>query len=209
MSSPVCRENSPFAEELRALARAEAITPPPANAILFYGSSSIRLWTSLASDFAKLPVVNHGFGGSTLPDCLSEMETLVYPLNPRAIVFYAGDNDLDQGASPERVTHLLEQFISGVRDRLGSIPIICISVKPSPSRFWNIANIRRANAMMAELVGACPDVHWLDVFSQMIDERGGARHELFTEDCLHMNRRGYSLWASAVRERLARLGLAD
>ncbi len=209
MSSSVCFENSPFADELRALARAEAKVPPPANGILFYGSSSIRLWETLAADFAGLPVINHGFGGSTLADCLAEMERLVYPVLPRAIVLYAGDNDLDQGASPERVVHLVEQIIAGIRHRLGAVPVLTLSIKPSPVRFWNAANIRRSNELIAELIAGCPGVHYLDIFAPMLNERSEPRHEMFSDDRLHMNRQGYSLWASLVRERLVNLGLID
>jgi len=209
MFSPAIQETSPFAEEFRALARAEAQSPVPRGSILFYGSSSVRLWDSLFSDFAGLSVVNHGFGGSTLADCLVEMERLVYPIAPRVVVLYAGDNDLDQGASPEHVAYLLGQMLRGIRDRLGAIPVLILSVKPSPVRFWNIGKIRHSNQLMAEIAGAAENVHYLDVFTAMLDERGGPRHEMFTEDGLHMNRRGYTLWASVVRERLANLHLID
>src|ERR1043166_8566108 len=135
------QESSPFAEELRALAIAEAHTPPPRDAVLFYGSSSIRLWTTLAQDFAGVPLVNHGFGGSTLADCIGEMERLVFPLQPRAIVLYAGDNDLDQGAQPEDVLARFQAFVKSAHERLGKIPILFLSVKPSPIRFWNSVKI--------------------------------------------------------------------
>src|SRR6185369_1814803 len=93
---------SPFAEEFAAFAKAEARAPLPRDAVLFYGSSSIRLWATLAEDFPGLAVVNRGFGGSTLAECVQEMERLVFPVQPRAIVLYAGENDLDQGASAEQ-----------------------------------------------------------------------------------------------------------
>jgi lysophospholipase L1-like esterase len=93
---------SPFAGEFRAFALEEARAPMPRDAVLFYGSSSIRFWQTLAQDFPELAVVNRGFGGSTLAECVEEMERLVFPVQPRAVVLYAGENDLDQGASPER-----------------------------------------------------------------------------------------------------------
>jgi hypothetical protein len=76
MSPPV----SPFAEEFRAFALAEARAPLPRDPVLFYGSSSIRLWDKLAEDFRGLAVVNRGFGGSTLAECVQEMDRLVFPV---------------------------------------------------------------------------------------------------------------------------------
>jgi lysophospholipase L1-like esterase len=199
-------DHSPFAEELRALVRAEERTPPPRQAVLFYGSSSIRLWDTLAEDFPNLPVVNHGFGGSTLADCLFEIQRLVLPIQPRAVVLYAGDNDLDQGASPEHLLSLFHVFTDSLRQQLGAIPLVFISVKPSPSRFWNIANIRHANRLIKEAVDASRDTYFLDIFHLMLNGSERPRPELFTEDGLHMNRDGYVLWTSAVRACLVEIG---
>lgn len=199
--------SSPFADDFRAMAEAEARAPLPQNAVLFYGSSSIRLWTTLAQDFDGMPVVNRGFGGSTLADCLQEMERLVFPVRPRAIVLYAGDNDLDKGDAPEQVLALFDRFAAAVRERLGVLPLLLVSIKPSPCRFWNCAKIRRANELLSEAAAASPGAQFIDVFHIMLDAGGQPRHELFNGDGLHMNRAGYHLWASAIWPRLAALGL--
>jgi lysophospholipase L1-like esterase len=196
-----------FEDEFRAFALAEARAPLPQDAVLFYGSSSMRLWETLAEDFAGLPVVNRGFGGSTLAECVREMERLVVPVRPRAVVLYAGDNDLDQGARPERVRELFDEFAARVRDRLGQAPLVFISIKPSPARFWNIASVRRANALVREAIAASPNARFLDVFPLMLDAGGWPRRELYTEDGLHMSRAGYNLWTALVRACLAELGL--
>ena len=202
------QESSPFIEEFRALAIAEARTPPPRDALLFYGSSSIRLWATLAQDFADVPVVNHGFGGSTLADCIGEMERLVFPIEPRAIVLYAGDNDLDQGAQPGEVLTRFRTFVENVRERLGRVPILFLSVKPSPIRFWNSAKIRHTNALIADAIckqGVEAHMHFLDVFHPMLNDAREPRRELFDGDGLHMNATGYALWTSLVRGALADL----
>jgi lysophospholipase L1-like esterase len=199
MFSSGFQETSPFADEFRAFAIAEAHRPLPSSSVLFYGSSSIRLWETLARDFAGLSVVNHGFGGSTLADCVGEMERLVYPVQPRALVLYAGDNDLDQGAPPERVAELFQQFMGGIRARVGAIPVAVLSIKPSPVRFWNAGKIRYANALLADLAGTAPGCRYLDVFSAMLTATGEPRRDLFGEDGLHLNGAGYQLWTSSVR----------
>ena len=198
---------SPFEDEFRAFALAEARAPLPRDAVLFYGSSSIRMWTTLAQDFAGLPVVNRAFGGSTLRECVAEMERLVFPVEPRAIVLYAGDNDLDQGARPEAVRACLEEFVCRVDDRLGLVPIVFISVKPSPARVANLANIRRTNALIRESIAAWPQARFLDLFPLMLQPGGKPSRELFTEDGLHLSAAGYRLWTAQVRACLAAPGL--
>ena len=196
-----------FEEEFRAFATAEARTPLPRDPILFYGSSSIRLWSTLASDFAGLPVVNRGFGGSTLAECVQQMERLVFPLAPRAIAFYAGDNDLDQGVSPERVQALFQEFAARVDDHLGMLPLVFISIKVSPCRARNAANILRTNALIRSTVERWPNARYIDVCSQMLDAAGRVRREFFCEDWLHLSRAGYELWTREVRACLGSLGL--
>ncbi|MEA3212123.1 MAG: hypothetical protein QOE70_5180 [Chthoniobacter sp.] len=204
---PVSQLKSPFEEEFRAFALAEARVPPPRNAVLFYGSSSIRLWDTLAADFPGLPAINRGFGGSTLAECVREMERLVFPLQPRAIVLYAGDNDLDHGATPEQVQKLFQEFMRRLEERLGAVPVVLISIKPSPARLANLSNIRRANTLLRESTATWPQVRWLELFSLMLHPDGKVRREFFTGDGVHLSRAGYRLWADQLRAVLAETGL--
>jgi lysophospholipase L1-like esterase len=197
-----------FEEEFRAFARAEAAAPVMDHPILFYGSSSIRLWDTLMEDFPCVPVVNRGFGGSTLRECVAAMERLVFHLEPRAIVLYAGENDLDHGTSPEDVQDQFEEFVTQADDRLGMVPLIFISIKPSPARWWNVGAIRRTNALIRPIIAAWPQARYLDVFPHMLQADGAyPRRELYAEDGLHMSRNGYLLWATHVRGCLRELGL--
>ena len=186
---------SQFEAELREFDRA----PAPRDAIVFYGSSSIRLWENLAQSFPGLTVLNRGFGGSTLAECIELLPRVILPLHPAALVLYAADNDLDQGCSPEKVVELFKQFVQLIQEEFPLLPLAFISVKPSPSRFWNIANIRRANQLIEATASGYPCVTFLDVFPAMLSPSGGSRPELFTPDGLHMNAAGYELWTSKIR----------
>jgi len=186
---------SQFEFELQAFDRESA----PHDAAVFYGSSSIRLWDNLVDSFPGIPVVNRGFGGSTLAECIDLLPRLIYPLRPASIVLYASDNDLDQGATPGHVEHLFHQFIIRLRQNCPAIPIALISVKPSPARFWNLANIRRANTLLQGVCPQYPDVTFLDLFPRMLSPSGGSRPDLFTDDGLHMNHSGYALWTETIR----------
>jgi lysophospholipase L1-like esterase len=199
---------SAYQDEFRSFAAEEQRGAVPDRPIVFYGSSSIRLWSTLARDFAGLPVINRGFGGSTLEECAALVDQFVARVKPRAIVLYAGDNDLDQGASPEAVLTRFEQFAGAVRMRLGWTPIVFVSIKPSPARFWNAAKIGKANALIAQAISQrWREAQFVDIFDPMLDGSGGPRPELFTEDGLHMNAAGYALWSGAIRKALGELGL--
>ena len=195
-----------FEAEFQAFALAEAREPLPREPVLFYGSSSIRFWTTLAEDFPGMPLVNRAFGGSTLRECVAEVDRLVLPIEPRAIVLYAGDNDLDQGASPEEVCGHFQDFVTRIDDHLGLVPIVFLSIKASPTRFWNVGRIRRANELIRETVEKWPDAHYLDLFMLMLHPDGTRpRRELYAEDGLHLSAAGYELWAERVRACLSAL----
>jgi lysophospholipase L1-like esterase len=173
--------------------------PAPRDAIVFYGSSSIRLWDNIAQSFPGLTVVNRGFGGSTLGECLHLLPRLIFPLRPSALILYAADNDLDQGASAEHAEYLFNQFIQRIREHFPLLPIAFVSVKPSPSRFWNVGKIRYANTLIRAAAANYPGVSYLDLFPLMLSPGGGSRPDLFTDDGLHMNSAGYALWTSIIR----------
>ncbi len=190
--------SGPFAEDLRAFAHADLAAPPPARPVLFYGSSSIRLWPDLSAEFPGLPVLNRGFGGSTLWDCVYHFYTLVQPYTPERVIFYAGDNDLDQGTPPEEVRNRYAEFLRRIRHHCGGIPVTFISIKPSPARWGNVKAIRRANELIANLVEAeqasHPQTWYLDFASAMVQPDGAPDRSLYEPDQLHLNARGYALW---------------
>jgi len=186
---------SPFESEIQAFDH----SPAPPGAHVFYGSSSIRLWENIGASFPGLPVVNRGFGGSTLAECLDLLPRIILPLRPATLILYAADNDLDQGASPEHAHYLFTQFIGRIREHYPALPIAFIAIKPSPARFWNISNIRRANDLIQAAAADSPGVTYLDLFPAMLSPAGGSRPDLFTDDGLHMNAAGYDLWTARVR----------
>ena len=116
---------------------------PAKNAILFVGSSSIRKWKTLEKDMKPLHVINHGFGGSTIPELLFYADRIIFPHKPKTIVFYAGDNDLGhKNAHPKMSLRLFKLFAQTVSERLPKTNIYFLSIKPSPRRkdFWDSMN---------------------------------------------------------------------
>jgi lysophospholipase L1-like esterase len=169
--------------------------------VVFYGSSSIRLWHMLASDFPRITPINRGFGGATLAASAWFFSRLVIPLQPKGLVLYAGDNDLGDGRHPEEVYLFFQNLLKQVQSRLGPIPFIFLSIKPSPAR-WTIADrIIYANQLIRQELSAAENAYYLDLYQYMVNEQGHPSPAFYAEDGLHLSAAGYSLW----REKLAPL----
>lgn len=188
-----------WGEELATFEAADREHPPAKGGILFLGSSSIRRWETLADDFPDLPVLNRGFGGSEMSDAAALVGQLVLPYAPRQIVLYEGDNDLNNGKTPDRVLADLRALLDQVRERLPQCRICILAVKPSPER-WHLKDaIHRTNRLLAETAAADPRLDFIDVFTPMLDAHGRPRAELFVEDGVHLTAAGYAIWKKAVR----------
>lgn len=176
----------------------DAAAPPPRGAVLFVGSSSIRMWHTLAADFPGVPVINRGFGGSELRDSTWYADRIIAPYAPRLIVLYAGDNDLFSGRTPAQLLADFVAFVARVRRDLPAVPIAYISTKPSPARAHLLAVQRDANARIRAAIGQLDHAVFVDVFTPMLDSAGQPRAELFGEDQLHLNAAGYQVWQQAL-----------
>jgi len=172
--------------------------PPPAHPVVFTGSSSIRMWDSLAADFPGVAVLNRGFGGSQLRDAVWYADKVAVRYRPRMVVLYAGDNDLNAGRSPEQVLADFRAFVGRIRRDLPHVPIVYIAIKPSPARAQLMPRMRAANDLIRAEAARSERVTFIDVFTPMLGAGGQPRPELFLEDRLHMNRAGYELWRRLV-----------
>ncbi len=191
-------DSARFAAEINAFMREDSVTPPPPSPVVFVGSSSIRMWQSLAADFPGLPVLNRGFGGSRMDDVLRYADRIVFHYNPRAIVLYEGDNDLEDGRTPARIAGDVAEFLQRVRTAEPLTRVVCISVKPSPSR-WNLADkVRATNTLLQTIVAQDTMATYVDVFTPMLGADGRPRPELYLADSLHMTPAGYAIWRDAV-----------
>lgn len=189
--------NAGWEQDMQQFAAADATSPPPKDAVLFVGSSSIRLWDTLATDFPGIPVINRGFGGSELRDITYYADRIIVPYAPRKILIYAGDNDLGSGRSPQQVCDDFRMFVRRVRRDLPKVGIAYIAIKPSPSRAHLLDAQRQANALVAAEAEKL-DVEFVDIFTPMLDKAGQPRKDLFLEDRLHMNRAGYEIWRGVI-----------
>lgn len=180
---------------------ADHASPPAPCQVLFVGSSSIVVWKDdLAADMAPLPVINRGFGGSHIEYVNEWFDEIVAPYRPRAIVFYAGENDLDAGKSVAQVAADFDTFMALKTRALGDTPVYFIAVKPSRLRFAELPLQTQLNDAIRARLAKRTDLHYIDVVSPMLEQ--GRPRDIFIADGLHMSRAGYRIWAPIVRSAL-------
>lgn len=188
-----------FAAEINAFAAQDKAAPPAPCQIVFTGSSSIRFWTTLSQDMAPIPVLNRGFGGAQISDVNANFDQVVGGYRPRAVVFYAGENDLNAGESPAEVVEDFGRFMKLKSERVGaSTPVYYISLKPSRARERQIPDQNLVNARIKAQMKGRRDFVYIDVAPQMMGADGHPK-DLFVADGLHMNSAGYAIWTKAVR----------
>ncbi|VXB93767.1 conserved exported hypothetical protein [Luteimonas sp. 9C] len=193
-----------WATDMARFAAEDAATPPPGRPIVFTGSSSVRMWTTLAADFPEVAVLNRGFGGSQVRDAVWYADEIALRYRPRQIVLYAGDNDIAEGRSAAQVLADTQAFVTRIRATLPGTPIALLGIKPSPSRA-NLLDVQRAaNDALRDWAATQRNIAYIDVFTPMLDADGVPREDLFIADRLHMNAAGYAMWRDIIGPYLLR-----
>jgi lysophospholipase L1-like esterase len=195
-----CQTNDarPFEAEIRAFEAMDKTNPPARDAILFTGSSSIRKWTTLARDFNTHKVINRGFGGSQISDSTYYADRIVFPYQPRKIVFFSGSNDIAAGKTAEQVFDDFKAFVQKVRGALPKVEIDFISITTSPLRWHQVEQVKKANGLISSWISTQDHLTFINVFPATLAEDGHPKPELFLADRLHMNARGYAIWTSII-----------
>ena len=172
---------------------------PPTGGILFTGSSTIRLWKTLAEDYPGLPVINRGFGGSEIADATHFADRIIFPYKPKQIFLRAGVNDIHEGRLPDEVVADFADFVRVVHSRLPKTEIYFIAINPAPSRWGEVDKVRDMNEKVRKLALGMPRVSYIDAYDISLKPDGSARPELFVADRLHFSPEGYKLLVERVR----------
>jgi lysophospholipase L1-like esterase len=190
---------SKWENEISAFERMDRTNPPPKGAVLFTGSSTIRLWKTLAQDFADQPVINRGFGGCEIADCAHFAARIIVPYKPRMVFVRAGSNDIHAGKTPEQVYEDFKEFVAKVHAQLPETEIVFISLCPSVARWNQAEKEKRLNQMVEQYAPGVPHVKYIETYTMSLGPDGQPRPELFVADKLHFNSAGYRLLAERVR----------
>ena len=190
----------PFVREINYFKKLDSLNPPPANPILFIGSSSFTNWKDVKSYFPDYPILNRGFGGSSLPHLVLYANDVIFAYTPKQIVIYCGESDLTSGPNI-RAKDIRNRFVKLyklIRAQYPKTPILYISMKPSPSRQKYLATMKKGNKLIRRYLRHKKNSQFLDVFTHMLNADGSIRSDIFLDDQLHMNAKGYAIWQPLI-----------
>jgi lysophospholipase L1-like esterase/chitodextrinase len=193
-----------FEAEIRAFEAQDAINEPPSGQVVATGSSSIRIWSTIATDLSPLTVIARGFGGSTAADLDYFLDRVVLKYQPRAVLIYEGDNDLGAGIAPADIASTMAHIVSRISARLPDARVYVIAVKPSP---WRVgagqgALIRQVNQLYAAICASDARYNFIDIASPLLAADGTPVASYYQADDYHLNASGYQVWTAAIRSTL-------
>lgn len=176
----------------------DTLWEPGRETFVFVGSSSIRFWEKLPELFPHQQVVNSGFGGSMASDLLAYLDELVLDYEPSKVFVYEGDNDIFEKKCPAKVLRQTRRIIRRIHEANGPTPIVIIGAKPSLVRWHLKKKYEKLNRKLKTFCDESDLVSYMHVWDAMLDEQG-IRKEIFLEDGLHMNEKGYAIWEQILK----------
>ena len=192
------QQKAPFYNEIEAFKKADGLRMPPKGGILFVGSSSLRKWTDLEKIYQNYGAINRGFGGSTLANAIYYADDIIFPYQPRQVIIYSGENDIAEGASPEVTFDRFKMLFELIRKKIPEVPISFISIKPSISREKMMPEMVYANELIKAYLSAQTNTSFINVYPLMLKDNGKPMDDIFLNDNLHMNQKGYDIWIKAI-----------
>lgn len=202
LSTAIADEDSPskrWEPSIQKFEAADQEKMPPANGILFVGSSSIRMW-DLEKSFPKWSAINRGFGGSQTADVNHYFKRIVQPYKPRIVILYEGDNDIGKGKSPETVAKDFRQFMALMKTHLPESHVVFIPIKPSVKRWSLWPKMNDVNIEVQKIAAQNPKLTYADTASPMLKLGSPPPQKLFKSDGLHLSPEGYRMWSDVVRK---------
>ncbi len=185
----VIAKAEPFADEIANFKKKDLASFPSANAILFVGSSSFRKWEDVANCFPNYSIINRGFGGSTLPDMIRYEKEIIFPYHPKQIVIYCGENDVTSSdtVSSQIVFQQFKKLYIDIRAMMPEVPVLFLSLKPSPSRWQMRDKMMGANKLIKKYLRKKSNAAFVSVWNDMLGADGKPITDIFVSDNLHMN----------------------
>lgn len=181
--------------------RNDSIWDSSKETIVFTGSSSIRFWKDVQKRFPEQHILNNGFGGSQASDLLYHLENLVLRYHPKKVFIYEGDNDIFAKKRPKEVIQTTQTIIQQIQKESPTTSIILISAKPSIARWRLRGKYRRLNRRLEKLTLSARNLFYVNVWDIMLNGRK-VKTDIFIEDGLHMNTKGYELWYQKIKKHI-------
>jgi lysophospholipase L1-like esterase len=189
-----------FKSEIEELVQKEHQFEPGKKLVLFTGSSSVRMWKDVAEYFPDYNVINHGFGGSHFSDLIYYYEELIPKYNPDYLFIYEGDNDIASNKKPGKILKEAKELVGHILQDLPKTKVVLISPKPSVARWHLSKNYQKLNKKLERFAKKTDNLEYADVWSAMLDENDQVFTDVFLDDNLHMNKKGYDIWGKVIGE---------
>lgn len=187
-------QDTPFQEEVNKRAKEIDDTGWEKGSVVFTGSSSVRMWKNLQEQFPDVAIINSAFGGSRADQLLIHLDKTVLRFEPSKIFIYEGDNDINAGQEISLIMANLDDLVTQIHQKYPTTIVNLIAAKPSPSRWDKKASYEALNDLIRQYATTHDNVNIVNVWDIMLDDSGNPRTDIFIEDNLHMNDKGYALW---------------
>ncbi len=176
----------------------------PSDAIMFAGSSSIRLWKSLEEDMEPYSVIQRGYGGAKLTD-FAVYANRIFSISElkAAVIFVANDisGSVDD-KSPDEVRKLFLIVLKIFRKAHPDTPFFWIQITPTPSRWKVWPEILAANELIKKECEKRKNTYFIQTDYAFLDANGEPNKKYFLSDRLHLNNEGYRVWKEIIKEKL-------
>jgi len=199
--------SQPFKAEINAFMKSDSINMPAPGGILFVGSSSFTKWKDVQAYFPGFPIINRGFGGSSLPDVIYYAEQTILKYKPKQIYIYCGENDLagNKTVTADTVLKRFKQLFSIIRKNLSKkTEVVFVSIKPSVSRWKLEEKFVETNEKIKKYIESKSHASFVNVHTAMLKPDGEVMTDIFISDNLHMNPKGYAIWQGIIAPTLKR-----
>jgi len=174
------------------------------NLIVFYGSSTFRLWDKIENDFSPFNILNFGFGGAYIEDCLKYFDSLFFDLNPVGVVLYVGGNDFSLNYTPEKIFNLIKKLTLKFQKKLPQCKLFIVSIKPSYHRFEKMKQIMTLNQLIQKHFHKSDRVFYVNIFDLFFDHKKEIIRNYYLIDNLHLSKEGYAVWKKEIYKSIAR-----
>ncbi len=183
----------------------ELINP---ESIVFVGDSHIQLFET-ESYFPNSKTVNRGILGDDIIGLTNRIESILLK-NPKLLVLEIGTNDLNDHSSSE-IFELYKKLLSTIQ--LKKIKVIVTALFPLAENNYLTLRERqlqeceelniRIEKINKSLLNFCAknNIKFVNINPEFFNNKSGLVHFL-NNDGLHLNKKGYQLWASALSKEI-------
>lgn len=168
------------------------------NLIVFYGSSTFRLWDKIENDFSPFNILNFGFGGAYIEDCLKYFDSLFFDLNPVGVVLYVGGNDFSLNYTPKKIFNLIKKLTLKFQKKIPQCKLFIVSIKPSYHRFEKMKQIMTLNQLIKNHFQKSDKIFYVNIFDLFFDHKKEIIKNYYLIDNLHLSREGYAVWKKEI-----------